>query len=158
MDEDFSSDLGSLLDQLKDNNTAMKSVQKESNPLKKEDIEKFVIERAGTLVDESLEMVKMVKDYITSAPETDSVEALAGLVTATSSALETLNKIIVADKKSETIFKAKELDARYKRELIEDITKSKVLATREEMLKQLALQTTERRANSIEVETLSGQS
>ena len=100
----------------------------------------------------------MVKDYITSAPETDSVEALAGLVTATSSALETLNKIIVADKKSETIFKAKELDARYKRELIEDITKSKVLATREEMLKQLALQTTERRANSIEVETLSGQS
>ena len=151
MDEDFSSDLGSLLDQLKDNNTAMKSVQKE-------DIEKFVIERAGTLVDESLEMVKMVKDYITSAPETDSVEALAGLVTATSSALETLNKIIVADKKSETIFKAKELDARYKRELIEDITKSKVLATREEMLKQLALQTTERRANSIEVETLSGQS
>ena len=136
----------------------MKSVQKESNPLKKEDIEKFVIERAGTLVDESLEMVKMVKDYITSAPETDSVEALAGLVTATSSALETLNKIIVADKKSETIFKAKELDARYKRELIEDITKSKVLATREEMLKQLALQTTERRANSIEVETLSGQS
>ena len=133
MDEDFSSDLGSLLDQLKDNNTAMKSVQKESNPLKKEDIEKFVIERAGTLVDESLEMVKMVKDYITSAPETDSVEALAGLVTATSSALETLNKIIVADKKSETIFKAKELDARYKRELIEDITKSKVLATREEM-------------------------
>lgn len=155
MDEDVSSELGSLLDQLKDNNNIAKAARKEEDPLKKENIESFVVERAGKLVDESLSMVRDIKDFVMAAPEGESVQALAGLIAATSSALETLNKIIVADKKSNTSIKLKEMDAQLKRQLVEDNTHSKILLTREELIKQLTLQAEEKKVNSIEVQVLS---
>jgi len=155
MDENVSSELGSLLDQLKDTNMVAKAARKEEEPLKKENMENFVVERAGRLVDESLSMVKDVRDFVMAAPEGESVQALAGLIAATSSALETLNKIIVADKKANTSIKLKEMDVQLKRQLVEDNTNSKILLTREELLKRLTLQAEEKRANSIEVQVLS---
>jgi len=158
MEENIDSELGSLLDQLKNNNVAAKSAQKETDPLKKEDMEKFVVEKAGILVNESLAMVKDIKDFVMAAPEGESVAALAGLISATAGALETINKIIVADKKSNTSVKLKEMDVQMKRQLVEDNTKAKILLTREELIKQLTLQAEDKKANSIEAEVISSSS
>lgn len=137
MSEELNEMVGDLLDQLKDATKKAETVKKETNPLTKENIEKFVVEKAGRLVEESLDVVSNVKDYISSAPESKDVGSLAELIAATATAIETLNKIIVTDKKDETIIKAKEMDISSRKELKEADNTTKLLATREQVFKML---------------------
>jgi len=137
MSEELNEMVGDLLQQLNDANQKAEQAKKESNPLKKEDMEKFVIEKAGKLVEESIEVVSNVKEYISSAPESKDVGSLAELIAATSTAIETLNKIIVTDKKNDTLIKAKEMDISSRRELKEADANQKLLATREQVFKML---------------------
>lgn len=137
MSEELNEMVGDLLEQLNDANKKAEQAKKESNPLKKEDMERFVVEKAGKLVEESLEVVSNVKEYISSAPESKDVGSLAELIAATSTAIETLNKIIVTDKKNETLIKAKEMDISSRKELKEADTNQKLLATREQVFKML---------------------
>lgn len=62
---------------------------------------------------------------------------MADLIAATSTAIETLNKIIVSDKKNETIIKAKDMDIKSRKELKESDNTTKLLATREQVFKML---------------------
>lgn len=137
MSDELNEMVGDLLEQLNDANKKAEIAKKESNPLKKEDMERFVVEKAGKLVEESLEVVTNVKDYISSAPESKDVGSLAELIAATSTAIETLNKIIVTDKKNETLIKAKEMDISSRKELKEADNQTKLLATREQVFKML---------------------
>jgi len=137
MSEEVNNIVGTLIDQLKDNNHAMEKVRQERDPLKKEDLEKFVIETGGDLVRDALDMVATVKDYVISAPNSDDVEALAGLINATSAAIETLSKINIQDKKTEASVKLKTMDIQAKKELVQAEGETKLLATREEVMKLL---------------------
>jgi len=137
MSEELNEMVGDLLEQLQDANKKAEIAKKENNPLKKEDMERFVVEKAGKLVEESLEVVSNVKEYISSAPESKDVGSLAELIAATSTAIETLNKIIVTDKKNETLIKAKEMDISSRKELKEAENTTKLLATREQVFKML---------------------
>jgi len=137
MSDELNEMVGDLLGQLQEANKKAEVAQKESDPLTKENIEKFVIENAGKLVKESLEVVTNVKDYISSAPENKDVSSLADLIAATSTAIETLNKIIVTDKRNETVIKAKVMDIQSRKELKEVDTTTKLLATREQIFKML---------------------
>jgi hypothetical protein len=137
MSDELNEMVGDLLEQLNDANKKAEIAKKETDPLKKEDIEKFVVESAGKLVKESLDVVTNVKDYISSAPESKDVGSLADLIAATSSAIETLNKIIVTDKRNETSIKAKEMDIMSRKELKEADSQNKLLATREQVFKML---------------------
>ena len=82
-------------------------------------------------------MIKNVKDYILSSPEAKDVDAFAGLVAAASSAIDTLNKIVVNDKRAETVVKTKQMDIDAKKELKQDDNNIKLLATREQIFKAL---------------------
>jgi len=137
MSEELNEMVGDLLDQLKDANKKAEQVKKESNPLTKENMEKFVIEKAGKLVEESLDVINNVKDYISSAPESKDVGSLAELIASTSTAIETLNKIIVTDKRNDTLIKAKEMDIASRKELKQADNTTKLLATREQVFKML---------------------
>jgi len=137
MSEELNEMVGDLLSQLNDANEKAKQAEKEQNLLTKETMEKFVIEKAGKLVEESLGVVTNVKDYISSAPEAKDVGSLAELIAATSTAIETLNKIIVTDKKNETLIKAKEMDIAARKEIKQADNQTKLLATREQVFKML---------------------
>jgi len=137
MSDELNEMVGDLLEQLNYANKKAEIAKKETDPLKKEDIEKFVVEKAGKLVQESLDVVTNVKDYISSAPESKDVGSLADLIAATSSAIETLNKIIVTDKRNEALIKAKEMDISSRKELKEADSQNKLLATREQVFKML---------------------
>lgn len=154
MSEELNEMVGDLLEQLNDASKKADVAKKETNPLKKEDMERFVVEKAGKLVEESLEVVSNVKDYIFSAPESKDVGSLADLIAATSAALETLNKIIVTDKRNETVIKAKEMDIAIKKELKEADGNQKLLATREQVFKML-IDTANTNAKVIDIEQLS---
>jgi hypothetical protein len=137
MSEELNEMVGDLLSQLNDAQTKAKELEREQNPLKKEELEKFVVEKGGKLVDESIEMLKNVKDYILSSPEAKDVDAFASLVAATSTAIDTLNKIVVVDKKSETVVKVKKMDIEAKKEMQQEENNVKLLATREQVFKAL---------------------
>ena len=137
MSDELNEMVGDLLSQLQDANKKAEEAKKENNPLKKEDIERFVIEKAGRLVEESIDVVSNVKEYISSAPESKDVGSLAELIGATATAIETLNKIIVSDKKNDTIIKAKEMDITSRKELKQVDNTNKLLATREQVFKML---------------------
>ena len=137
MNDEVQNIVGSLIDQLQDTNQRAEKIKTERNPLKKEDLEKFVIERGGELIEDALEMVATVKDFIISAPNAEDVDALAGLINATSAAMDALNKINIADKKTDTSVKLKTMDIESKKELLQADNTQRVLATREEILKML---------------------
>jgi len=137
MSEELNEMVGDLLDQLSEAQKKAKEAEVEQNPLKKDELEKFVVEKGGKLVEESLEMLKNVKDYIISSPEAKDVDAFASLVAAASTAIETLNKIAINDKKSETIITAKKMDIEARKELKQEDTNQKLLTTREQIFKAL---------------------
>jgi len=157
MSDELNEMVGDLLNQLEDANKKAKDIEKEQNTLKKEDLERFVVEKAGSLVQESLEMLKNVKDYIVSAPESKDVASFSELVAATSTALDTLNKILVSDKKNETIVNVKKMDIDARKELKQEDTTQKMLATREEVFKMLLnnVKTAEKEVIEIESENTS---
>lgn len=137
MSEELNEMVGDLLDQLSEAQKKAKESDKEINPLKKEELEKFVVEKGGKLVEDSIEMIKNVKDYIISSPEAKDVDAFASLIAAASTAIETLNKIAINDKKSETIITAKKMDIEARKELKQEDTAQKLLSTREQIFKAL---------------------
>jgi len=92
---------------------------------------------AGDLIRESIGVMKSVKDYANSAPCPESFESLAGLITATSTAIETLNKLIVTDKKNNTSIKIKEMDIQSRKDNLITETAQKIELTREDVIKQL---------------------
>ena len=106
-------------------------------PLRKEDLEDFVIQKSSTLVDETLNMITNVRDYITSAPESKDVSSMAELINAASSAIETLNKIVISNKKNETSIKVKEMDIATKKELHTADENLKIALKREDIFKML---------------------
>ena len=137
MDEEINDVVGTLLDQLQAVNVKVKEVKKERDLITKEELEKFTIENGATLVQDALEMVSTVKDFIISAPNAEDVEALAGLIKAASSAIDSLNQLTIADKRSNTSVKLKEMDIASKKELQQNNIEHKQLATREEIFKML---------------------
>jgi hypothetical protein len=137
MSEELNEMVGDLLSQLNEAQSKAKEVEKEKNPLKKEELEKFVVEKGGSLVEESLEMIKNVRDYIISSPEAKDVDAFASLISAAANAVETLNKIALNDKKAETLLKVKQMDIEARKEMNQDNNETKMLATREQIFKML---------------------
>ena len=137
MDDDTHDEVETLLDQLQAVSVKVKEVKKERDPITKEDLEKFTIENGAALVQDALEMVATVKDFIISAPNAEDVEALAGLIKAASSAIDSLNHLTIQDNRSKTSVKLKEMDIASRKELQQDNNTHKLLATREEIFKML---------------------
>jgi len=138
MSDEVQDMIGSLIDQLRENNQVVEKVKTVREPLKKEELETFVREKGANLIEDALEMVATVKDFIISAPNAEDVEALSGLINATAAAMDTLNKINIQDKKSDASIKLKEMDIKAKKELQEADAGVKIMLTREEVLRNLA--------------------
>ena len=137
MDENINEMVGNMLDQLQANNREARAVSREPDPIKKEELEDFVVQKSGKLINNTLEMVDTVRDYIISAPESKDVASMAELINAATNALETLNKIVLSTKKNTTAVKIKEMDIASKKELQETQSDNKLQLTREEIFKAL---------------------
>jgi vacuolar-type H+-ATPase catalytic subunit A/Vma1 len=149
-------EVNSLLDQLKNNTKLTKQVIKEINPLKKEEAEKFVIEKAAELVEQTLETLREIKSDMTCSSPVDPelISAFASLTTATTSALEALNKLIVTDKKSATILESKRLEVESKKKELEEQSKNRILLTREELVKKLIENVVQEKAKIIDIDVV----
>ena len=136
MAEELDEAVNDIISQLKQNNKVSRAPIDES-VLDKEDLEDFLIQNSGKLIKKSLSIVDNVNDYISSAPENRDVAALAELIKASSSAIETLNKLHVAKERNETQIEVKKIDVESKERLNIADNQTKVLLSRDDIMKAL---------------------
>ena len=152
-DDDLDDKVQDLVQQLQDNNNSLKKVQKtEEFELNKDELEQFLLNKAGKLINDSLSMVDIVKQYVESAPNSEDVGSLADLLKATTSSIDTLSKILVQNKRAETSIKAKQMDIDSKRDLQSIDHQNKLTLSREEILDRLLLEAEVIEAEEITVE------
>jgi hypothetical protein len=129
-------DVGTLLDQLKENNQLVKSASKHDFVLDKEELEQFILNNTGRLIEDSMETIATIKQYVVSAPEPEDVHSLAELYKASTNAIECLNKILIQQQKSSTQVAIKTMDIQAKQQLTTDDQK-KITFTRDEIFEKL---------------------
>ena len=109
-DEKIDNEINSLVNQLKDSNSNNKQLQHpDSNvPLTPEEVEAFVVQNSAKLITHGLEVMDNVKDYIIASNDPESISALSDLIRASSSSIDTLNKLVVQNKRTATTLTAKQ--------------------------------------------------
>jgi sugar-specific transcriptional regulator TrmB len=132
-------DIGDLVDQLKNAEKYLKKPEKaeEDFNLNPEELEKFILNNAGKLVKKSIDMVDEVKQYVETAPESRDVSSLSELINASSSAIETLSKILVQNKRDKTQKEVKQMDIDGKKQLMQGEFNAKMMLSRDDVMKEL---------------------
>jgi len=146
MDDINPADLISQLKTLPKDNKKLLRVAEDSTDLRKEDVEQFIIQKSSKLIQDSLELIDNMKEVVHHMPEAENVSSLAELIKASTGAIETLNKLVVQDKKSNTTIKAKQLDIDSKKQLLASDQQHALMLSREEVLDRLL-----KKANVIEI-------
>ena len=154
MSDDQSDSVHSIINQLRAVPTALTKAQEVSDTLTKDNLEEFIIKHTGNLVKQASDSVSLVKDYVETAPNSDDVAALAELIKATSTAIESLNKILITDKKSATSIKIQEMNIKSRQEQFDTAVGVKLMLTREELMKQLLSPVVEPKQIDITVENV----
>lgn len=137
MSDDENSSVDDLIQQLQTTVQVSRDIQKDEFKLDKENLEDFLLQNSGKLIKSSVDFVDEVKQFITSAPDSRDLEALSKLVGASAAAIETLNKMHIADAKNKTTKEIKQMDIDSKKELQDSSNETKLLVNREELLKRL---------------------
>jgi len=126
-----------LVDQLREGNQLAKTMEKQTFSLDKADLEQFILNNTGRLINDSMNTIDNIKQYIISAPEPEDVHSLAELYKASTGAIETLNKILLQQQKSETQVAIKTMDIQSKQALAENKDQDKLTFTRDEIFDKL---------------------
>lgn len=118
-----------------------KDFKKENDLVVKENLEKFILEKASELVIEGLDTIKELKGIFVSNPNAEEIDSLAQSFKAVSSALSVLKDMQVSNSKIQSSKELKAMEIKAKKELLENKSKEsetqKILLTREEVMKQL---------------------
>tara|TARA_R110001606_G_scaffold356624_1_gene507972 strand:+ start:1340 stop:1795 length:456 start_codon:yes stop_codon:yes gene_type:complete len=138
MDDQIDDAVDDLISQLQGNVQIARDIEtKEEFKLNKDELEDFLLQHSGKLIKGSVDFVDDVKQFITSAPDAKDLEAFSKLVGASAAAIESLNKILMSNKKIEATEKLKIMDIESKKELQDSDNQTKLLLNREELMKQL---------------------
>jgi len=132
--------LDDLLGQLKDNNAFNNQALKSNKQFKlpKEQLEEFILNTSGRLVQDSLDMIEIVKERVAGAAEPDDVASLSELFKASTNTVEALNKILIQDKRTLTTLTAKQMDINSRQQIAEKAADTaKIIASREEIVNKL---------------------
>ena len=137
MDDIDPDDLISQLKNLPTDSKMLERAATEYPELSKEDVEEFVINKSSKLIQDSLELIDNMKEVVHHMPEAENISSLAELIKASSGAIETLNKIVIQDKKTNTTISSKKMDIESRRELQTSDQSHALTMSREEIMARL---------------------
>lgn len=140
----------SILSQLKNLDAAKETQITPTETPTAENLEKFVIDKASELINKSLNVLDEFQSVLTASPSEESADSMASLITATSSAIETLNKVLSNNKRAQTQLQVKEMDINAKRENNKRDNATRLMMTRSEIMKMMQEASAE--AKQVEVE------
>jgi hypothetical protein len=153
-DTDTQDAVNNILHQLKGFDAKKETQITTTEPVTSDNLEKFVIDKASDLINKSLNMVDEFQSVLGASPSEESAEAMANLINAASSAIETLNKVLNSNKRAQTSIKIKEMDVESRNKINERDNVTRLMMTRSEVMK--ILQETSKEAHQeriIEVES-----
>lgn len=144
MSENFEDDdlvldktVNDIINQIKSQSQTIKKVEKEQKTLSKEDLEKFVIDNAATVVNDSVEMIQGIKDVLMTCPaDSKLIESTAELVKAVTGAIDSLSKLKLSDDKIKASKELKQMDIDAKNIDVPSGTVG-LLISREDLFKEL---------------------
>lgn len=136
MDTDLDNAVNDIITQLKGTIPVNKK-EVEDTPLTKDQLEEFIIKNSGKLITKSLNIVDDVKDVVTAGSDSKDIAALAELISATSSAIDTLNKVYISDEKNKTQVRVKQMDVDSRERINITDNQTKILLSREDIMKAI---------------------
>jgi hypothetical protein len=136
MNDELDEAVNDILSQLK--NTSVIKHTPVTDTLTKEKLEEFLIKNSGKLVTDSINLIDDMRDFVgTADADPDSISALAELIKAASSAVDTLNKIYISDERNKNQVKIKIMDIESREKLSIMDNQTKVLLSREDIMKAI---------------------
>ena len=126
-----------ILSQIKDHKTATTEIQKVKKDFDADKLEEFILNKTSSLVNSSIDMVENVRDYISSAPENRDVASLAELIRASTGAIDTLTKLHTSKEGNKSRKEIKQLDVEAKERMNIADNQTKVLLSRDDIMKAL---------------------
>lgn len=136
MEDSLDEAVNDILSQLKDTTALARKVPTQEQDLQKEDLEKYIISTSGKLINKTMGIIDNVNDYISSAPEAKDVTALAELLKAAASSIESLNKVYTSIERNKTVKEVKQMDID-SREKINVNDNATFLLSRKEVMQEL---------------------
>jgi hypothetical protein len=143
-DDDTVNDaVGDILSQLQESNgvttqnNAIRMAREKDESCDKDSMEEFIIEKTSKLISKTLSMVDNVSDYISSAPENRDVASIAELIRASTSAIDTLQRMHITAKNNDARkeIKTMDIEARIENNVRDNHTK--IAMSREEVMEAL---------------------
>ena len=136
-DEELDRDVDSIIFQIKNQGKTLKTAEKQRPELKKEDLEKFIIDNAASVVADSIEMVQSIKTDVMAGGDSKMIEATAELVKAVTGAIDSLSKLKLAEDKLQGQREIKKMELESKSN--EGLTggQSGLFISREDLIKNL---------------------
>jgi hypothetical protein len=136
MNDELDEAVNDILSQLK--STTVIKTPASVEPLTKEKLEEFLIKNSGKLVTDSISLVDDMREFVgTTEADPESISALAELIKAATSAVDTLNKIYISDEKNKNQVKIKNMDIDSKEKLNLMDNQTRVLLSREDIMKAI---------------------
>ena len=137
--DDLDRDVDNIISQIKNQGKTLKKVEREKPNLQKEDLEKFVIDNASLIIDDSIEMIQALKIDVIAGADPKMVESISELLKATTSAIESLSKLKLSDDKikAQKEIKQMDIDSKENGGNIENSSQGGVFISREELLSKL---------------------
>lgn len=143
------SDIDTLLNELSSFSFPQQSTAKSvprgtPTQITEDNINDYILQKTGNLIDAGLGAVSDLKDFIVQGQNPDEIAALSELISSTTKAIEALNKINLQNKKAKTDKELKAIDIEGKKAVAgllpgNNVTNNTVnlVASREEIFKQL---------------------
>ncbi len=137
--------LNTLLEELSSfNYSSVKPQLKENINITEDNINDYILKKTGSLVEAGLGAVEDLKEYIVQGQNPDEIAALSELISSTTKAIESLNRINLYNKKTKHDKELKKLDIDGKKEIASLIPGNNVtnnnniiVASRAEILERL---------------------
>jgi DNA-binding protein len=135
MESDIDAAVNDIVSQLRSGvqNTSRRSAE-EDVTLTKDQLEEFTIKYLGKLVTKSLNIVDEVRDTMIASADAKDITAVADLINASSSVMDTLVKIYTADERNKTQVVVKQMDIDSRERISTADNQTKLLLSREEVI------------------------
>lgn len=139
-----------ILKQLKDSAIECKDLSRPNQEihLHKEDLEQTVIDNSAELVKASLNILSDIKDRAIASGDPEDVRALAEIMKATAAAAEALNKLHISAERNKTSKEMKQADIASRDHRNKQNNETKIMLTREEVMKSLLKDSKKAEANN----------
>lgn len=135
MDNQNTEEINTLLQELHTVPATIKAA--ETFSLSGEDLKQFLLDQAGMLIKNSVECVNSYKDLLGGNPDIKEAEALAELIKAASTTIESLNKVYIQDERTKSAREVENIRAKAKQELANNESSLTIKMSRKDLMNMI---------------------